>query len=232
MSVKVGITFFCITLICCLGSISSCRKPLPLRFENARFDFGIVEEGMNVDHEFVFTNTGTETVHILSVRPACVCTTIGAWDSVVAPGAKGKIAVTFESPRLNGRIEKVIFVNTNLAEQPSVQLAIHGTIIIPVEIVPLNAWLGDVNASSQELTGSFTITNNLKVPVHIIGIIPPDARIEYVLNTKKQGYKYTLDYTIIPPFTGEGNVRKEFTLQTDNEKYKSVTCRFYYRRVN
>src|SRR5216684_573294 len=54
--------------------------------DQTTYDFGKVESGQLVKHDFVFTNTGAALLEISDVRPGCGCTTAGAWDKKVEPG--------------------------------------------------------------------------------------------------------------------------------------------------
>jgi hypothetical protein len=208
--------------------VLSCARPYPVQFEKEVYDFGIVEEGVNVNHTYVFKNTGTEPVTIRYVQPSCVCTRVLEWDHMVAPGKKGKISITLDTPRYNGEIFKIIDVKTDIPEQQSIRLTLKGKVIIPVELVPLNAWLGEVNAETEFLSGSVEIRNNLDTPLMIIEIIPPDDKIRYTFATIEKNRKYRLDYTLYPPFEGKEKVEKKFSFKTNNEKKEYVYHKFFY----
>jgi hypothetical protein len=206
----------------------SCVKPYGIQFKKVTYDFGEVEEGVEITYTYVFENIGTETVTIERVQPACACTITPGWDRMVAPGEKGKIPVIYKTPRLNGEITKVIFVKTNIPEQRSILLTLKGKVIIPIEIIPLNTWLGEVNEETKFLAGSFVIKNNTHTPLTIIEVVAPDIRITYELITIEEDKQYKLYYTVYPPFEGEDTVGKRFTLRTNNEKHQYVYPKFFY----
>jgi hypothetical protein len=76
------------------------------QFDLTMFDFGKVNQGEVVKHEFVFTNTGTATLEITAVRPGCGCTTAGIWDKLVEPGKTGIIPLQFNSANFGGKVFK------------------------------------------------------------------------------------------------------------------------------
>src|SRR6516162_5525763 len=62
-----------------------------IQFAEPNFDFGKVDSGELVKHEFVFTNSGNQVLEVRDVRASCGCTTPGNWDRQVEPGKTGKI---------------------------------------------------------------------------------------------------------------------------------------------
>lgn len=205
-----------------------CRRSYDIRFTETTYNFGTVVAGEDVNHIYTFKNTGAETLVIKHVQPACVCTVASDWDRTVAPGKWGRIPVSFKAPDLNGEVIKIIFVKTNIPEQPSIQLTLKGRVLIPVEIVPQNTWLGNVTAQTKSLSGSFDIKNNLETPLEIYEIIPPDPAAEYTLIIIEEKRKYRLDYTIYPPFEGKGTTGGKFTLKTNREPEEFLYLNFYY----
>src|SRR5262249_52947955 len=88
--------------------------PAPrIEFAGTTFDFGRVESGEPVKHNFVFTNTGNALLEIRDVHPGCGCTTAGAWDKQVEAGKTGVIPVQFNSGGYGGRITKSVYVTCN-----------------------------------------------------------------------------------------------------------------------
>src|SRR5262249_6969432 len=68
-----------------------------IKCEELLYDFGKVDAGTLVKHEYMFTNIGNQTLVVSNVQPSCGCTTAGAWDKVVEPGKTGIIPIQFNS---------------------------------------------------------------------------------------------------------------------------------------
>src|SRR5712675_3135449 len=68
-----------------------------IAFAATDFNFGKVDSGSLVKHDFVFTNTGDQVLEVTAVRPGCGCTTAGEWDTKVEPGQTGTIPIQFNS---------------------------------------------------------------------------------------------------------------------------------------
>lgn len=82
-------------------------------------DFGIVEQGEQLEYSFIFTNEGEAPLVIQNVQPACGCTgaTVGE-KTEYAKGESGEIKITFNTQGRDGHQEKSITVFTNDTESP------------------------------------------------------------------------------------------------------------------
>jgi len=220
--------FFLTTILFSCFFFIGCRKPHNIRFDNEIYDFGEVKGEEDVHHTYIFKNTGTETLIIESVRPACGCTTTSDWDKTVEPGKKGEIPINFKTPKSHGEVEKIITVKTNIPERESIILTIKGMVVIPVEIIPDNAWIGEINKDTEYLPGSFKIKSNLPKPFKITSVTPPDIQMSYTLTSLEENKKYSLDFVLYPPFQGREKVGKKFTLQTNNDSIPYLYPQFYY----
>lgn len=117
-------------LLCCVPVVFSQTKGKPgIEFSSSTYDFGTVKEAAGkVTHEFVFSNTGTTPLVIQQVTASCGCTTPGWTKQPIAPGANGKITVTYNAAGRPGHFTKTITVVSNADNNP-VQLIIHGMVI-------------------------------------------------------------------------------------------------------
>ncbi|MCC6371709.1 MAG: DUF1573 domain-containing protein [Bacteroidia bacterium] len=84
-----------------------------MTFEEEVFDFGMLTQGETVSHDFTFTNTGKTNLVISGASGSCGCT-VPKWPKEpIAPGAKAKINVVFNSESKRGIQEKTITIVTN-----------------------------------------------------------------------------------------------------------------------
>ncbi len=120
---------FSLFLCIAMTGFSQYREKPVISFVSRGFDFGnIKEETGKVTHDFVFTNTGKTPLVIQQVTASCGCTTPVWTKQPIAPGAKGKITVTYAATGRPGTFTKTITVNNNSTES-IVQLSIHGTVL-------------------------------------------------------------------------------------------------------
>ena len=73
-----------------------------VKFQDTMFQFGKVEEGVEVEHIFKFKNTGKGIVYISQVTPGCTCTVTDYTKDAIAPGKEGQIKATFDTSGKGG----------------------------------------------------------------------------------------------------------------------------------
>ena len=102
-----------------------------LVIEETIFKAGQAEAGSKVSHEFIFENTGTADLEIIQVVPGCGCSATD-FDKIIAPGKKGKVAITvdLESGWGGDVIDISTLVETNDPKARFVNL------IISTDVVP------------------------------------------------------------------------------------------------
>lgn len=105
--------------VCCLGSYAqnvATTKPtkLALILKETTYDFGKIQQGRSVTHEFEVTNAGTDTIRLQNVQASCGCTTPVWKADPIAPNKSAKIQVGFNAAN-EGFFEKSvnIFYNNN-----------------------------------------------------------------------------------------------------------------------
>ena len=88
--------------------------PLPeLSFDKLRHNFGKINQGESVSHQFVFTNTGQAELIINNAKGSCGCT-VPKWPrKPIAPGESEEIKVTFNSAGKSGKQSKTITLVSN-----------------------------------------------------------------------------------------------------------------------
>lgn len=106
-----AMVFLCLMLTCI--PVSAEKKGPKIEFKENTFDFGdvSVKKG-KVSHEFIFTNGGDKNLIIIDAKADCGCTRPEYSDEPVAPGASGKVKVTFV-PKGRGHFSKKVTLTTN-----------------------------------------------------------------------------------------------------------------------
>lgn len=83
------------------ASDSQEQKYPKLVFDNTTHDFGNINEGDIVEHDFTFKNEGEAPLIITNARASCGCTVPEyPKNKAIAPGEEGKMTIRFNS---NGR---------------------------------------------------------------------------------------------------------------------------------
>src|SRR5262249_3616614 len=83
-------------------------------FDNDLFDADKVPAGQAINHTFIFTNVGNQTLEVTKVNPTCGCTVAGTWTKTVEPGKTGTIPIQVNvNAGWNGQMTKTITVESN-----------------------------------------------------------------------------------------------------------------------
>jgi hypothetical protein len=131
-----------------------------IQFATPSYDFGKVQGGQAVKYDYIFTNTGNQTLEVKEVRPSCGCTTTGAWQRQVEPGQTGSIPIQFNSGSYSGPIHKTISVTCNTPNQPVTVLELKGIVWKPVEVTPTYVYFSLTADTPTNDSRSVRIINN------------------------------------------------------------------------
>lgn len=95
-------------------------------FEKESHDFGKIEQGKPVSHEFKFSNKGDAPIIISEVKPTCGCSIADYTKKPVKPGESGVIKVVFNA-EARGPFTKSFIIKSN-TKTPVKNLTIKGTV--------------------------------------------------------------------------------------------------------
>ncbi|MGB1972067.1 MAG: DUF1573 domain-containing protein [Flavobacteriaceae bacterium] len=85
-----------------------------MTFDKTIHDFGSINEGERVETIFTFTNTGKSDLVIVDARGSCGCTVPEyPKNTPIAPGASGKIRVSFDSSNKPNLQQKTVTISAN-----------------------------------------------------------------------------------------------------------------------
>lgn len=143
-----------LSLITLLGALPAAAQNPKLVITETTFDAGGVAKGEVIEHDFVVKNTGDADLLVLSVKPACGCTTPG-FDKIIPPGGEGKITLKVDTARFKGQISKSASVTTNDASQPNLRLVVNANVttfidVLPRDVVTFRQYRGE--EKKQEVT--------------------------------------------------------------------------------
>ena len=85
-----------------------------ITFDEEEFDFGIIDEGDVVTHEFSFVNDSENELLITDAKASCGCTVPKYPKRAISPGGSGVVEVRFNSSRKPGMQRKSITIFANV----------------------------------------------------------------------------------------------------------------------
>lgn len=102
------------------NSQSATLPKTAIAFDNAEHDFGVINEGDNVEHVFKFTNAGTEPLILENCKGSCGCTVPQCPKNPIPPGGSGEIKVVFNSKGKKNMQTKRVTITSNTEPMESV----------------------------------------------------------------------------------------------------------------
>ena len=117
------LTFVCLAFF----GVMAYAQDAEISFKAEEIDYGNIKQGADGVRVFEFTNTGKAPLVITNVASSCGCTVPSWTNQPVAPGAKGKIEVKYDTNRV-GPISKTITVTSNAKTNPVKGLRIRGNV--------------------------------------------------------------------------------------------------------
>jgi len=206
-----------------LAQSNSPTAPGPrIVFAAPDYNFGKVDSGTAVKHDFVFTNTGNQTLEISGVRPSCGCTTAGNWDKTVASGQTGKIPVQFNSGGYGGEVHKQVFITCNDATKPNITLNLQGTVWKPISVVPAYALFNLKPEGQSNETRVVRIINNTDQPVTVSDPSCGNPAFQMEIQTVQPGKVFELRVTAIASRIS-GTLSAPITLKTSSPRMPTVS---------
>ena len=101
-----------------------------IQMDEASFDFGEMQQGESVTHDFVLKNIGDANLIISTAKGSCGCT-VPEWPKEpIAKAEEVTIKVTFNSAGKSGKQNKTVTLVTNAIPNTKV-ITITGNVIVP-----------------------------------------------------------------------------------------------------
>lgn len=84
-----------------------------MTFDKTEYDFGTVDEGTVVEHEYTFKNTGKAPLIVVNAKGSCGCT-VPTWSKdPIAPGESGSMLVKFNTNGKPNNQTKTVTIKAN-----------------------------------------------------------------------------------------------------------------------
>ena len=103
--------------------------PSGITWKEDSHNFGDIEKGKPVSHEFSFKNTTKQTILITNVKASCGCTATNYTKTPIKPGESATVTATYNAAN-PGSFSKNVTVTTNDSDVNKI-LSIKGKVIAP-----------------------------------------------------------------------------------------------------
>lgn len=93
------------------------------------WDFGRVEEGEILKHDFILKNESKNTLNIKNINTSCGCTVSSVKKKTLLPQESTLIEVTFNTKGYSGPTQQYIYVNTDNLDNPILRFIIKANVV-------------------------------------------------------------------------------------------------------
>ncbi|HKA29791.1 MAG TPA: DUF1573 domain-containing protein [Candidatus Binatia bacterium] len=132
-------------LVVALATLSACASPRGgILGARALYDFGTVEQGASVQHQFPLKNAGRSWVRLEAPTSSCGCTVSDVDGKLLRPGQVGWVGVWLDTTGLSGKTTKTVTLRTTDPRTPTIQLALIGTVLTDLRVTPSTVYLGRI----------------------------------------------------------------------------------------
>jgi hypothetical protein len=170
-----------------------------IQFAAPVFDFGKVDMGALIKHDFVFTNTGDATLEIKDVRTTCGCTTTTNWGHRIEPDKTGAIPIRFDTANYGGQVSKSLTIICNDVTQSNVVLRFKGTVFKPIDLIPPTVYFNVLSEAATNETRLVRIVSHLEEPLTLSEPECTNLAFKAELKTVQPGKEFALHVTSLPP---------------------------------
>jgi hypothetical protein len=203
-------------------------------FDNEVIDYGKVRYGETVSEEFVFSNTGDQTLVIEKLRSSCGCTKAVKGSSEVPPGGKSNIVAAFDTTGLRaGKKEQHVFVESNDPERHIVKLTVLADVVKDLNVEPPSIARRLPNFV-ETVSFPLKITNTSDKAFTVKGVKSETGGLRASLNPAS----FAVQPHSTAPFTlslklrnepGQSHYMGEVNLETDHPKESELDVRYFIK---
>lgn len=205
-----------VTLLACGRPEPPAQRPPAATFSETTYEFGRVEQGAPVSHEFGFVNRGDLDLTVDRLRPGCACTAAVTGGRVIPAGGRGGIRVDVDTATLAGPQRQTVTVYTNDPAAPSILLTLTGEVRAEAVADPAALYVGHVRRGAAA-PGSVAILTAESVTVQSVetdgGVLAASAG---PLGDERAGQRLTVAIVATAP---PGPFETEIRVRTSSTRY-------------
>lgn len=205
-----------------LISVSAWGAGPRIQFASTNLDFGKLEAGQALQHQFTFTNTSDQPLEIQDVRPSCGCTMAGSWDRLTLPGKSSAIPIRFDSTDSYGEVSKTVIVLCNDPARTNVVLRLAGVVWRPLDITPPLALFAPSSDCQTNQTCMVRIVNHRDQPLTLSAPECASPAFRATLRTVRPGLEFEL-LVMLPAGLGSNNASGPIVLKTSWPERPTIT---------
>lgn len=146
-----------------------------LEIDEKAFDFGVMQRGATMSHEFVFRNTGDADLWLEVGSTTCKCTAALALDKPIKPGESAPIKMQWIAKVLSGPFSQRATIHTNDPKNSVVELTVEGSVVERSGLDPSEFRLGKIT-DNQESKASVYLASYVEEGLEVTATISEDCQ--------------------------------------------------------
>jgi len=178
-------------------------------------DFGAVDQGSTLNHQFQIRNGGATPLAITGVTLSVAGMTAKVKPEI-APGAEETLTVEWNTAGVKGAVEGTAVVEVNDPETPRLTFTMSAVVKPPIEFVPYPAVFASVY-QGESARRTVRILNNRGAPLRITRLERQGEHFEAAIDAVQEGAAYELVVSV-PSTVATGRYSEAVFLYTDNPK--------------
>ena len=158
-----------------------------LVWENTEIHFTPHPAQVFQDTVFQFSNTGTQTVTLVTLQSGCGCLTATTEKRTYQPGETGTVSIRFNLKNRTGKQRKNLLIETNTKQK----ISLYVTADIPVAYTARPGPL-PTRQAQPENTRCIRLTNPNKTPIKLHLLSLPNKEVSAEIKPIKEGFEYEI----------------------------------------
>lgn len=124
--------------------------PPKLIIEESEHNFGSMEVGQTLEHEFVIRNEGEGVLKLKKDRSTCKCTMAEFEEVDVEPGDSYKVKLSWIAKALDPAFSQAAYIKTNDPDNKEIELRVVGRVDETFDVSPTGVWaLGSMDREGE-----------------------------------------------------------------------------------
>ncbi len=186
---------------------------------NLSHDFGSVEQGSKVVHQFTIRNAGTASLTLTRVSLSESGMTAKMRPAIL-PGEQATLTVEWDTAGVKGTVEGKAVLEVNDPAKPQITFVLTGVVKQPIEFLPYQAIFASVYRG-EPAHRSVRIVNNRERPLGISRLEQQGEHFHAAITPVESGKLYELEVTV-PATVPPGRYTEAVFLYTDDPKMPRV----------
>jgi len=182
---------------------------------NLSHDFGSVEQGSKVVHQFTIRNAGTASLTLtrLSLSESGMT---GKMRPAILPGEETALTLEWDTTRMKGTVVGKAVLEVNDPVKPQITFVLTALVKPAIEFLPYQAIFASVY-KGESSNRSVRIVNNSERPLGITRVEQQGEHFHAGIKPVEAGKQYELEVTV-PPTIPPGRYSEAVFLYTDDPK--------------